>query len=303
VERLDLSVSSDSLQPADRDIRSDVPAARSSNSVLSREASWRTDPSAALRAQNSSETLTLAERTVRWEDDVSLAELQLFSSLYAEVVRKAQQELAGTGQEALPLQAAPTVEDSPRDALLKLRYAACELVRCSHRARQRSRPAMKLPRLRYLASALVALMLLVALAQRDALTDWLDIGNVSQGKTWLASSTYAQDAALSGSLGDFSAPFFFHTAYEASPWVEIDLGAETPVRSVTVVNRQDCCANRAVPLVIETSLDHAQWRTAATRHRNFARWRARLHGENARWLRLRVQRESNLHLKAVVVRK
>jgi hypothetical protein len=255
-----------------------------------------------VQSQSASEALALAERTVRWEDDVSPAELQLFCSLYGDVLRKAQQELAAAGQQELPSQALPTTEESSRNALLKLRYEACEAVRRSYRARLRLQPAIKFPWLSYLAGALV-LVLVGAIAERDALAEWLDLGNVSRGKAWLASSTYAGDIPLSGSLGDFSAPFFFHTGYEASPWLEIDLGAETPVRSVMVVNRHDCCANRTVPLVIETSTDRAQWHIAATRSRNFERWRARLNGDSVRWLRLRVQRESNLHLKAVVVRK
>jgi hypothetical protein len=72
---------------------------------------------------------------------------------------------------------------------------------------------------------------------------------------------------------------------------------------VTVLNRVDCCANRALPLVIETSLDHQHWQVAATHKRNFGRWIARLDSDSARWVRLRTARESHLHLKAIVVRK
>lgn len=250
---------------------------------------------APVRSARAVDALTLAEHTVRWEDDVSAAELQLFYRLYADVLRQARRELGQPeGPEPQP--------DSSRDVLLRLRYEACDMVRRAELQRRSAQQAPKTPWLRYLAGVLV-LVLIALISTRDAISEALDLGNVSDGKPWLASSRYANEAALSGTLGDFAEPFFFHTAYEADPWLEIDLGAQTPVRSVSVLNRPDCCSNRALPLVIETSLDHEHWQLAAKRARNFRRWRARLYVDSARWLRLRTARESHLHLKAVVVRK
>ena len=253
--------------------------------------------------------LSLAEHVVRWEDDVSGAELAMFASLYAQVIEQARRELADSAHndtstlaERATGTAEPPAEDA-RSALLRLRLESCRWVRELARAQRAARAARK-PRHPWRAS--LGLAVLLALAglvpgAHDALVDRFDLGNISQGKRFRASSVYNASVALVGTLGDFAAPFFFHTAQERSPWVEVDLGATVMVGSITLVNRQDCCANRAVPLLVEISGDHQAWRSAATRRRNFSVWRPRLNTQ-ARWIRLRVLRESALHLKAVIVR-
>lgn len=286
MEWVDLSVTSKSVQPTSVDVlAADEPHA------------------GAQRQRRAAQLLALAERTVRWEDDVTAAELQLYEKLYLEVLQQAARELqTSAGTDAAPLVLIDASIDLDRTALLELRARACALVQRAEQARRATRPRHP-KRWRTFALAAFSFAVGALFASRDSLADTFDWGNVSRGKTWVASSRYADDASTSGVLGDFSKRFFFHTAFEKNPWLEVDLGEVTPVRSATVINRKDCCSTRVAPLVIETSNDRKRWHTAATQRRNFSHWRARLDTPPARYVRLRILRESNLHLKAFVVRK
>ncbi|MBC8132084.1 MAG: hypothetical protein H7X95_03815, partial [Deltaproteobacteria bacterium] len=48
---------------------------------------------------------------------------------------------------------------------------------------------------------------------------------------------------------------FFHTEPQESPWIDFDLGSVKSIRQVEVTNRSDCCAERAIPLIVEVSVD------------------------------------------------
>ena len=66
-----------------------------------------------------------------------------------------------------------------------------------------------------------------------------------------------------------------------------------------VDNRTDCCSERAVPLIVETSVDHLRWSEAARRIEDFTSWKTAFPARNARWVRLRVPRRTLLHLTGV----
>jgi hypothetical protein len=106
--------------------------------------------------------------------------------------------------------------------------------------------------------------------------------------------TVCRDAADCGNS-------FFHTNNDDQPWITYDLGVERDVRRVEVENRTDCCHERAVPLVVETSGDGANWSEQGRAERAFATWSADFHAR-ARYVRLRVDRQSYLHLRSVVIR-
>jgi hypothetical protein len=93
-----------------------------------------------------------------------------------------------------------------------------------------------------------------------------------------------------------------HTEIDESPWVEIDLGTARSVRRIEVLNRDDCCASRATPLVAELSADRATWTEVARSDRDFGNWKASFPPRVARFVRLRVPRRSVLHLQSVAVR-
>ena len=77
---------------------------------------------------------------------------------------------------------------------------------------------------------------------------------------------------------------------------------DKPVRSVITYNRWDCCVERAVPLVLELSLDGERYWEAATRRDPFYVWSATFAAQRARYVRLRVIGPSTLHLTRVEIR-
>jgi hypothetical protein len=121
---------------------------------------------------------------------------------------------------------------------------------------------------------------------------------------WTASSAAAGYASTGRGFApsDFKIPIFFHTEVEPSPSVTFDLARIVDVRAVTVVNRGDCCEDRAVPMVIEVSEDNASWTEVAQRRETFRRWEARFARTTARWVRLRATRRTHLHLESVAIR-
>lgn len=146
-----------------------------------------------------------------------------------------------------------------------------------------------------LGAALVAIPL-VLLNRLEAGRD------LAVGKAWTASS-HLPDVGCTSPLQICSASpdYFFHTLEEDNPWLTIDLGAQKSISAVRVKNRADCCADRAVPLLIETSLDNKSWQRAARRTEEFTDWKAKFAPVTARFVRLQVPRRTLLHLQAVRV--
>ena len=95
---------------------------------------------------------------------------------------------------------------------------------------------------------------------------------------------------------------FFHTDAEPSPWIEFDLGQVRTLQRVRLVNRADCCWDRAAPLAIELSADREHFRQVARRDELFYDWSTSLGGEQARYLRVRALRPTMLHLTRVEIR-
>jgi F5/8 type C domain len=125
--------------------------------------------------------------------------------------------------------------------------------------------------------------------------------DLARGHSWVASSAQAPFATERGVIaGNPNNGYFFHTQEEASPWLEVDLDT-AKISSVEVWNRADCCASRAVPLVVEISTDRAHWLKVAERSAPFHRWRARFSPTIARWVRFRALRKTSLHLEKVAV--
>lgn len=144
-------------------------------------------------------------------------------------------------------------------------------------------------RLALFAAALLAIILAVGMLVRGP--------NLVKPKVFKTSSAYPECTPpnVCGEL-------FFHTQPQESPWIDFDLGATKGVHLVEVVNRSDCCQERAIPLIIEVSLDDKQWTQVARRDTDFSTWTAKFPMHNARYVRLRVPRASTLHFDDVVVR-
>jgi len=125
--------------------------------------------------------------------------------------------------------------------------------------------------------------------------------DLAKGRLWRASSQAFECAPERKECGGASTAIFFHTKEEKEPWVEIDLGVSQSFARLEVVNRQDCCAERAVPLVVEISDDRQSWREIARREQSFQTWQATFSPVKARYVRCRVDRTTRLHLVRVSV--
>jgi len=124
--------------------------------------------------------------------------------------------------------------------------------------------------------------------------------DLAQGKPWRASSKY-QDLGCTSPEQECpnNPPVFFCTLEEKEPWIEFDLGSAKEISAVQVDNRADCCSERAVPLIVEVSENHKRWRTVGRRDTDFTTWRADFQPVKARWVRLKAQRVTFLHLQRV----
>jgi hypothetical protein len=64
-------------------------------------------------------------------------------------------------------------------------------------------------------------------------------------------------------------------------------------------NRGDCCAERTVPLAVETSGDGKSWTLVARRTSGFSTWMRHFAPVPARFVRIQIERRSILHLARV----
>jgi F5/8 type C domain len=124
--------------------------------------------------------------------------------------------------------------------------------------------------------------------------------DLALGKPWRASSKFGSDGCVTPEQECADGPgFFFHTNEEDNPWIEIDLGSEQAFSKVETENRKDCCSERAVPIVVETSQDHENWQLVSRRNAPFSTWWASFPTAHARWVRLRLPNHTYLHLSRV----
>jgi len=150
---------------------------------------------------------------------------------------------------------------------------------------------------RWLRFALVgAALLLLVIGARALLLG----PNLAEGKPFRLSSTFSGWAACVAANGCMG--LLFHTETDSGPWIEFDLGAPKKVSRIEVINRGDCCADRAVPLIAEVSGDRASWTQVARRDAPFGSWKASFPAKVARYVRLRAARRTVLHLQGVAIR-
>lgn len=126
--------------------------------------------------------------------------------------------------------------------------------------------------------------------------------NIAANRPWRASSAYSGFPLSGHTDTKLGYNLMFHTNEEDAPWLEIDLGQPKPIHSVEVTNRKDAYSERAIPLVVEVSLDQNNWLEVARRNENFINWNASFPKTNARYVRLKVAKRACFHLEAVAVR-
>jgi hypothetical protein len=138
-----------------------------------------------------------------------------------------------------------------------------------------------------------AMVVLAAVGVRTAFRG----ANLAAAKVFKTSTTYV-DCTPPNRCGDI----FFHTLHQESPWIDFDLGAVKSVHRVEVTNRSDCCAERAIPLIVEVSLDDKTWVQVARRDVDFSSWKTDFAKHKARYVRFRVPRATSLHFDDVAIR-
>lgn len=145
--------------------------------------------------------------------------------------------------------------------------------------------------------AFLGVIVIMSLSARDWLEQRRDL---ARGKPWTSSSVYPVGGCRSPlQICEESPYFFFHTLEEENAWVSIDLGEPRVFTAIRVVNRRDCCWERALPLIVEVSDDGKTWREIARRTEEFRSWLAKLSPVRARWVRLRTPQRTTLHLAEV----
>jgi hypothetical protein len=147
-------------------------------------------------------------------------------------------------------------------------------------------------------------LLLVCVALGLLLQNRAAHGDVANGAEWHASSAYTEAGGCAspqqtcpGNKG-----WFFHTLEnDRDPWIELDLDGVFNISQVVIENRDDCCAERAVPMAIEISLGNGGFQQVAQRSKPFSEWRASFPSVPASRVRVHLQHKGTLHLKRVSI--
>ena len=71
---------------------------------------------------------------------------------------------------------------------------------------------------------------------------------------------------------------------------------------IDVSNRADCCQERAVPLIAEISMDRVHWKEVGRQTKEFTTWKAKFPRTDARYVRLRVPRQTYFGFADVSIR-
>jgi hypothetical protein len=113
------------------------------------------------------------------------------------------------------------------------------------------------------------------------------------------SSSFGACKPKEHSCAGVTTDIFFHTNHDNTPWIEYDLGESKSFSRLYVKNRQDSQADRAVPLLAESSDDEKTWKEIVRRDQVFSEWSIGFPTVTARYFRLRVDKPSWLHLEKV----
>lgn len=149
----------------------------------------------------------------------------------------------------------------------------------------------------FAAVLVAAIVLVVRQVERIHATPY----DIAEGLPFTLSSQWKECHPEREECGHFKTRAKFITLEEASPWYQVDLGQPTKFSRFTIVNRQDLAIERAVPLVIEVSDDAKTFKVVARQEEVFIEWAPIIEPVTARYVRVRVDRFSLLHLEAVRV--
>jgi hypothetical protein len=130
----------------------------------------------------------------------------------------------------------------------------------------------------------------------------LALGKPWEDYAWSTSSAWS-GFPQSGTLGQHGAyGLLFHTEEEDNPWVVVDLRKTRTIREVLVRNRADVDSDRGLPLVLELGGQDRQFGAVSTRTAPFDVWDVKFTARPARYVRLRAQGRTILHLREIQIR-
>ncbi len=125
--------------------------------------------------------------------------------------------------------------------------------------------------------------------------------DLARGAPFTTSSKLSRCTLTDGTCRGKKVSIFFHTNQEKQPWVQYDLGAPKEISAVEIVNRSDCCQNRAVPLVVEVSDDRKSWRQVAKQTKPFGVLLLPVERATGRFVRFRAESTTTLHFERVSI--
>ncbi|HYQ17176.1 MAG TPA: discoidin domain-containing protein [Polyangiaceae bacterium] len=256
-------------------------------------------PFDALSGDVSEVSLLLWQRAAKWA--ISAAETGAASQPAASTPIDAQdllQQAAG-GPELLVVirellsREATTTEPMPKGADVRAATLAAFTTRL---IAELERPARDTTRWRLVRTARIAAGIFVV----GSLL-WLGLSYSLRSPNLVPSAQRTLSSQIVDCAGGACGSAIFHTNDEVHPWVRYDFGSPRQLHSVSVENRTDCCTERAVPLVVETSDDAKSWTERVRTDVPFVHWSSSLDAR-ARYVRLRIDGRSILHLNEVVIR-
>jgi hypothetical protein len=118
------------------------------------------------------------------------------------------------------------------------------------------------------------------------------------GYEYRASSAYA-GYSTTGRLGEVTYGLVFHTALEEDPWVEIDLLDTRTIRRVALAGRLECCRERGIPMIVEAAGEDRAFAQLGRKERPFEAWLLDFDPRQARYVRIRSEGHTMLHLAEV----
>jgi hypothetical protein len=131
----------------------------------------------------------------------------------------------------------------------------------------------------------------------------LGVGRLRRGPDLAANAALRVSSSWAGCASDPPcSALLFHTDPEPNPWAELDLGAPKMIRRIDISNRTDCCSERAVPLIVESSTDRTSWTPVGRRDTEFQSWTLTFKPRLARYLKVRVPKSTAFHLKDIAIR-
>jgi hypothetical protein len=206
-------------------------------------------------------------------------------------------ERAAGGREPLSTVESQLLADlGPHSAMAPTAVAATTLASFTERlVDELERPARELRKRRTRRATSLMLAVVVAVLAVLLITWSTRPPNLVPSAVRTQSSQWS--ACGSGECGNA----LFSTNLERNPWVQYDFGSKKSLHFISVTNRTDCCYERAIPLVVETSNDGRRWKEQVRTNEQFMVWSAKLRGQ-ARYVRLRVAKTSYLHLSTIVIR-